>query len=117
MSKRADPWATLWTQWADLGLGAPEVVARRLGMIARQPFAPHTLAESQRMVLEKVAAASEAWWQLWLGAAALGLPVWTATGPGPRRGAARRAATIASRVVQPARKRVRANVARLRKTR
>lgn len=117
MSRRSPPWVTLWTQWADLGLGAPEVVARRLEMIARRPLAPSTLAESQRMVLEKVAAAGEAWWQLWLGAAALGLPAWTVAGPAPRRGAARRAATIASRVVQPARKRVRANVARLRKAR
>jgi hypothetical protein len=110
MARRAPPWPRLWQQWAELGVGAPEVVARRLDLMARQPLSPRTLAESQRMVVEKMAAAGEAWWQWWLGAAALS----------PRAGAtpaatAGKAAALASRMVQPARKRVRANVARLRR--
>lgn len=115
MARHGSPWMTLWTQWAELGAGAPEVIARRLDAIARAPLAPRTLVESQRMVLEKMAAASEAWWQLWTGATALGVPTWTAAGPKPRRGTAREAAALATRVVRPAHKRVRANVARLRR--
>lgn len=106
-NRRSPPWLRLWTQWADLAQGAPEVIQRRLSMIARQPLAPQTLVESQRMVLEKMVAAGEAWWALWQGAAAVGVR--------PRRGAGGHAVAVASRALQPASRRVKANVKRLRR--
>ncbi len=115
MPRRRPSPAAWWTPWVEIGLGAPEVIARRLDLMARRPLAPQTWAESQRMVLEKMAAAGAAWWALWRGAASMPWPTWTTHGPRPPRDAARRAASVASRVAKPASRRVRANVARLRR--
>lgn len=54
----------LWKRSLDVAAGAPEVIARRTSAMQRTPWSADTLAESNRMVWEKAAAANEAWWSL-----------------------------------------------------
>jgi hypothetical protein len=112
-------WFGLWKRSLDVAAGAPEVIAHRTGAMHRTPWAPDTLAESNRMVWEKVAAVNESWWSMWRDSFALRWPrmSWPPAGMLPPFGAASQARAVraADRALKPIAKRVRANKARLRR--
>ena len=113
-------WFQLWKRSLDVAAGAPEVIAHRAGALHRSPWSAGTLAESNRVVWEKLAAANESWWSLCRDSFALrwpGMP-WPPAGvwlPPVDAESSTRAARAADRALKPIAKRVRANKARLRR--
>lgn len=57
-----------WSRWMELAHQAPEEVGRRVDLMTRAPGSSLSLADSQRVLWENWAAASEAWWSWWKAA-------------------------------------------------
>jgi len=124
-------WWKLVTSANEIAWTAPWVIQARTGRVLRNPTLSRAVdrREVMRMVIEKVQAAQEAQWVLWRQALASQQDAWTklwTTGLSPRSTvptatAIRRVATdssvLAHRVLQPTRRRVKANARRLRKRR
>lgn len=111
------PWLTFWNRSADIAMGAPEVIHRRLTLMGQPgPWPITTVLESQLMVWEKMMAAWQAsftlyatlWPKLWMGGSALS---------GTQLRATRDAVRLANKVMLPYSTTVNANVKRLRRTR
>jgi hypothetical protein len=111
------PWLTFWTRSADIAMGAPEVIHRRLTLMGQPgPWPLTTVIESQVMVWEKMMAAWQAgltiytamWPRLWTGGQAFS---------GSQLRATRDAVRLANKVMLPYSTTVNANVKRLRKPR
>lgn len=58
----------------ELASQAPEEVARRVDLMTRAPGSSLSLADSQRVMFENWASASEAWWSWWKAAHAMHWP-------------------------------------------
>lgn len=63
-----------WSRWMELASQAPEEVARRVDLMTRAPGSSLSLADSQRVMFENWASASEAWWSWWKAAHAMHWP-------------------------------------------
>lgn len=112
------PWYTFWTRSAQIATGSPEVIAHRLTLMSQPwPWPAATVVESQRMVTEKMLAASEMWW-------AGCMAMWTGGVASARPGASWHATRTTNQMVRAANKAMRpysvavnANVKRLRQQR
>jgi S-formylglutathione hydrolase FrmB len=125
----------LWEWWklassaSEIAWYSPQVVQKRTQRLLAAPTLTRTAdrKEATRMVAEKLQAAQEAQWALWQQSLAMQQRMWTdlwssaLAGRSPnvslrragRRGA-RDAAVLAQHVLAPVRRRVKANVRRLR---
>ena len=108
-------WLALWLRTAEIAVGAPEVVGRRLQLM--QPasvWTPAALFEMQQMVAEKMFAAAESGWAIYLaGMSMAGVAPWWA--PAHQQRFADHAVRAVHRALAPVSRRVRANVRRLRR--
>lgn len=68
------PFHQYWSRWMELASQAPEEVARRVDLMTRAPGSSLSLADSQRVMFENWASASEAWWSWWKAAHAMHWP-------------------------------------------
>jgi hypothetical protein len=68
------PFHQYWSRWMELASQAPEEVARRVDLMTRAPGSSLSLADSQRVMFENWATASEAWWSWWKAAHAMHWP-------------------------------------------
>lgn len=100
-----NPWFKLWSQSFEIASGAPEVIRKRLTMFQAAPQSPQSLIESNRMVVEKMAAMNESMWSLWRDSMSMRWP-----GPPSARFTPARAA---AKALKPISTRVRANRKRL----
>lgn len=101
----------------DIATGAPQVIGKRMQML--QPSARwswENALEAQRMVMEKLAAASEVWWAL-CGATFMAWPVFGSKRwlrPASQLRLTHQHARTANQALAPLARRVNANVRRLR---
>jgi len=101
------PWITLFARSYEIALGAPQVIAARVQLLNQPVWPLATWLEAQRMVWEKMLAASEIWWGFWRAA-----PV---ARPRTRLGLPHHHVATANRALGPLARKVNANVRRLRK--
>ncbi|AKJ28392.1 hypothetical protein [Caldimonas brevitalea] len=112
------PWHTFWTRSMHIGNGAPEVISRRLQLMAAPwPWPATTVLESQRMVWEKMLAGSQAWWSTWFALWPTLLQPWSATTWRPNQRHTTQWVRTANQALLPYSSTVNANVKRLRRVR